>query len=325
MFNVAAEIVGRTLSLSAVRILSMPQVGHTPDVETKDGDLGGLSSPTGAIDVQIPVFLEGSAKHLICLSPGVMRPPFTAMELGFVERTAARVQVRLQTMLAEERRIESVRREAAFNEELTEAELRALRAQINPHFLFNSLNTIADLTVTAPERAEQMTLRLSAVFRYVLVNTDKQFASLKEEINFARSYLAIEEFRFGDRLQTRIEVEPELLEERVPTLLLQPLIENALKHGLAPRRSGGTISIVVNRTGTGIRLMVADNGIGLRNDAGSLTPQNTHVGLSNVRKRLATAYQNAASFCLQPREGGGTEAVVIIEKGSWGNESSDRR
>jgi LytS/YehU family sensor histidine kinase len=115
----------------------------------------------------------------------------------------------------EERRLERLRRENLFREEIADAELRALRAQINPHFLFNSLNTIADLSAVAPEKAEKMTLRLSAVFRYVLVNTDRHFGSLKEEIDFARRYLDIEEARFEHRLKVRFDVEPSVLHEQV--------------------------------------------------------------------------------------------------------------
>ena len=321
--HAAAEIIRDTLSLSAVCVMSPGEAG-TPEAVPVTGPVPHFVQPFGVqgklmpvpADLLLPLFVEGSPAHYIVLSRGIMRPPLTAMELAFVERVAAQVQVRLETILAEERRLADVRRETAFREELTDAELRALRAQINPHFLFNSLNTIADLTVTAPERAEQMTLRLSAVFRYVLVNTDKQFVSLREEIDFARSYLEIEEFRFGDRLRALFEIDPELLERRVPTLLLQPLIENALMHGLAPRRSGGTIRIVAKSTEGGVTLIVADDGIGLRRSAETTSLSGTHVGLSNIRKRLATAYQGFASFQLNPREGGGAEAVVVIGKRS---------
>jgi two-component system LytT family sensor kinase len=118
-----------------------------------------------AASMVVPLFLEGEADHVILISLGVVRPPLTALELGFVERVGGQIQIRLGMLLAEQRRTEQVRREALFRQELFAAELRALRAQVNPHFLFNSLNTIADLTVIAPQQAEEMTLRLSAVFR----------------------------------------------------------------------------------------------------------------------------------------------------------------
>lgn len=322
VLNVAAEMTREMLSLASARVVSMREWESTSAVHVTEPrphflQFGGSKDEQTSVSTSVimPLFVEGSPVYYLVLRRGLMRPQLTAMELTFVERVAGQVQVRLETMLAEERRIEDIRRETAFREEFRDAELRALRAQINPHFLFNSLNTIADLTATAPERAEQMTLRLSAVFRYVLLNSDKQFASLREELDFARSYLEIEEFRFGDRLRTLFEIDPNLLERRVPTLLLQPLIENALKHGLAPRRSGGCISIVARRAAEGIILMVADDGVGLRTGTDRTSSASTHAGLSNIRKRLATAYQGFASFHLNPREGGGAEAIVVIAKG----------
>lgn len=323
VFEEAEQTIRQALSLADVEVIA--REGAMSDTAPAEAGRPGAhfrypfstSGQPGAIagEVLVPLFVEGSANHWVAVNRGAMRPPLTAMELAFVDRVVSQVQVRLETMLAEQRRMEELRREATFREELADAELRALRAQINPHFLFNSLNTIADLTVTAPVRAEKMILQLSAVFRYVLINTERQFATLREEINFARSYLEIEEFRFGDRLRTRFEIDPEVLEESVPTLLLQPLIENALKHGLAPRRGGGTIYVIARRDSSGVTLIIADDGVGLRSQSNSSRAAGTNVGLSNVSRRLATAYQGHATFQLNPRKGGGTEAIVMIEKG----------
>jgi two-component system LytT family sensor kinase len=233
------------------------------------------------------------------------------MELSFITRISSAIQGRMGALLGEQRRLESLRREGAFREEIADAELRALRAQINPHFLFNSLNTIADLAVVAPKKAEEMTLRLAAVFRYVLANTDRQFTSVHEETSFAKSYLGVEEARFGDRLRVQFDVEQSVLQEKVPALLLQPLIENALKHGLGPKRHGGTLSIGAKRTTLGFMLTVADDGIGLPAHQDS-RDNGTHVGLRNVATRLRTAYEDRASFSLRPCPGGGTTATVVI-------------
>jgi signal transduction histidine kinase len=266
--------------------------------------------PTPALNTLVPIFLEGRTEHAIALHVGVVRPPLTQLELDFVERVAGRIQIRLGTVRAAER----ARREALFREELTSAELRALRAQVDPHFLFNSLNTIADLAVIAPSRAEEMTLRLSAVFRYVLVNTDRHFASLDEELEFARSYLDIEQMRFGDRLQVLFDIDPTTLSQPIPTLLLQPLIENALKHGLAPRRGGGTLVIASKSSEDSISISIADNGAGLGQKKVP-SERSTGVGVENVTNRLKLAYGGRASFVLRPRETGGTEALIIIPKG----------
>ena len=271
-----------------------------------------LSPPASIV---VPLFLEGEVDHVIVLSPGDVRPPLTAVETGFVESVGGQVQIRLGMLLAEQRRTEQVRRETVFREELSDAELRALRAQVNPHFLFNSLNTIADLTVTAPDQAEEMTLRLSAVFRYVLVNTDRHFTSLKEELEFARSYLHIEQTRFGDRLKVNLDIDPATLGQTIPTLLLQPLIENALKHGLSPKREGGSLTIRSELVADGISISVSDDGVGLRARCKEPNDRSTGVGVENVSNRLRTAYGGSASFTLRPRKEGGTEALIVIPTG----------
>jgi two-component system LytT family sensor kinase len=264
-------------------------------------------------DVVLPSFQEGTPERWIVLSNGGLRPALTAQELGFVTRIAGMIQVRIATILGELARMEKVRRESIFREELANAELRALRAQINPHFLFNSLNTIADLSAVAPDRAEKMTLRLSAVFRYVLANTERSFASIQEEISFARSYLEIEEVRFGERLKVRFDVEPSVLEEKIPSLLLQPLIENALKHGLGPKLDGGTLELGAKSTVSGFVLTVADDGVGLYSSPPLSWEVKERVGVRNVKKRLHTAYEERATFTLAARAGGGTEARIAIQ------------
>ena len=141
--------------------------------------------------------------------------------------------------------IERQSREAVLLQQVTEAELRALRAQINPHFLFNSLNTVADLIVRDPARAETMTLRLASIFRHVLAHSSRPLTTVRDEIDFLRAYLYIEEARFGDRLRVEISVAPEAAGEEVPSLILQPLVENALKHGLGPKPGPGRLSVSV--------------------------------------------------------------------------------
>jgi two-component system LytT family sensor kinase len=265
---------------------------------------------TPSANILVPLFVDGTPEYTLAISLGVMRPPLTLWELDVVERVIGRVQIWLGMQRATERAI----RDTSLREELTNAELRALRAQVNPHFLFNSLNTIADLAVIAPDRAEEMTIRLSAVFRYVLVNTDRHFASLREELEFARTYLHIEQTRFEDRLKVIFDVDAATLGQEIPTLLLQPLIENALKHGLAPRRGGGTLTIRTVAIEDSISISIADDGVGLRRGA-EPNQRSTHVGVSNVSKRLQTAYGGRASFTLRQQETGGTEALIVIPKG----------
>ena len=322
VYRAGEKVVKNTLSLAAAQIMALSELGSSgeeiqslgpnPYFVRSDSPLRPIISSSA--DFLLPLFQEGEPAHLLALGYRSVRPPLTAMELSFVTRIAAEIQVRIGTLVGEEKRLERLRRENSFREEIADAELRALRAQINPHFLFNSLNTIADLSITAPEKAEEMTLRLAAVFRYVLANTDRHFISVREEIEFARNYLNIEEARFGHRLKFSFDVESSVLEEKVPTLLLQPLIENALKHGLCQKTEGGTVSVIARRTVSGFELTVSDDGLGLQTKSEESREPGTHVGLQNVRNRLETAYEGNATFTLSPRSGGGTDAIVVINR-----------
>ncbi len=315
-FLLTENYLQHILELSAVRVVPLNNFTSVDLIHTRPG--AHFISQSSAIahvlsppaNIVIPLFVDGSAEHLIALSQGVVRPPLTAWEIGFLERIAGRLQIWLGMRAASDR----ARHEASLQEELASAELRALRAQVNPHFLFNSLNTIADLAVIAPSQAEEMTVRLSSVFRYVLVNTDRHFTPLEKEIEFARSYLQIEQTRFGERLTVEFDIDSATLDEEVPTLLLQPLIENALKHGIAPRREGGTLTICSRKTGESIFLSVTDDGVGLQHRVAP-SERSTRVGVENVINRLKTAYGGRASFTLRRREQGGTEALIVIRKG----------
>ena len=163
----------------------------------------------------------------------------------------------------EEERMESIRLESRLSQQLVEAELRALRAQINPHFLFNSLNTIAALISLEPEKAEKFTVRLAKVFRYVLLHADRPLSAIDEEMDFLRSYLEIEQIRFGERLLVEFDVENSIAHTAVPSLILQPLVENAIKHGIAPKVGTSRILVQAKRRNGLILLSVEDDGIGL--------------------------------------------------------------
>ena len=172
--------------------------------------------------------------------------------------------------------------------ELAQAELRALRAQLQPHFLFNTLNSIASLIPSNPRAAEEMTTRLADVFRYALRASDRESAPLGEEIAFLRAYLDIERARFGPRLRVEERIEPGLEDALVPTLLLQPVVENAVRHGVAARAEGGRVVIAARRAGDRLELSVEDDGPGFDPD-GPNTPDGHGFGLHSVRERLRAA------------------------------------
>jgi two-component system sensor histidine kinase AlgZ len=180
-------------------------------------------------------------------------------------------------------------REAAI--QARDAELRALKAQINPHFLFNSLNSIAALAVSDPPQAREMCIRLSDFLRRTLGLGEKESISWEEEIQLVRAYLDIESIRYGARLRVEMQVEGACIQCQVPPLLLQPLVENAVKHGIATMVDGGTIR-VNSRIEEGALLVWVENGY----DSDAPTPRRQGLGLRNVRSRLETSFGSAAQL-----------------------------
>jgi two-component system LytT family sensor kinase len=211
--------------------------------------------------------------------------------------------------------MESIRLESRLSQQLAQAELRALRAQINPHFLFNSLNTIAALIASEPDKAETITVRLAGIFRYVLLHADRPFSSLDEEVSFLRTYLDIEQIRFGERLQVEFDVEASVVHVAVPSLILQPLVENAIKHGVAPKVGISRILVQARRRGSSILLSVEDDGIGLDTRRPRDMAAGTGVGLQNIRERLQTMYGSTASLSVTNIESGGSRALLEIPVG----------
>jgi len=193
--------------------------------------------------------------------------------------------------------------------QLSEARLGALRMQLNPHFLFNSLNAITVLVRDGNTAdASRMLELLSGVLRQVLENDRGHETSLAEELDFLERYLAIEQVRFSDRLRPRIAIDPSVARAAVPRFLLQPLVENALRHGIARRGDAGVVEIAGRREGETLVLTVRDDGPGLpgvREPAGG-------VGLSNTRERLEALYGRRASLEVVNAEGGGAIATVRL-------------
>ncbi len=204
--------------------------------------------------------------------------------------------------------VERARAVETIRAELAQAELRALRAQVHPHFLFNTLNSIAALIRIDPAAAEDTTTRLADVFRYALRASDTSHAPFADELAFVREVLAIEHTRFGERLRVVEQIGPEVDAILVPTLLLQPLVENAVRHAIAVRPEGGTLTIAAARDVGLLRITVRDDGPGIAPDA---PPSGTGFGLHSVRERLR-ALGPPHDFTIGRAAGGGTEAVVTL-------------
>lgn len=198
-------------------------------------------------------------------------------------------------------------RAARLESQLHAARLRALRARLEPHFLFNSLNAISTGALEdGSSRTARRISRLAGFLRRVLDDDELQEIELRREIAQIEDYLAIERWRFGDRLQVELEIAPEVERALVPALLLQPLVENAVRHGLAPRAEGGTLRLSAFRRGGDLLLRVGDTGRGL--DPAS--PRGHGLGITS--QRLDEHYGDAASLELRPGTPGGTEARILL-------------
>jgi hypothetical protein len=186
----------------------------------------------------------------------------------------------------------------------------ALQSQMNPHFLFNTLNSIASLIQLEPTLAESMVERLSGVLQYAIQAGQKSSVTLKEELDVLDDYLTIERARFGPRLRSRIDVAAELYGQPLPPMLLQPLVENAVLHGLAPREEGGEVRITGRLENDAMVLTVADDGVGL----GASKRQGSRVGLTSVRERVALAFGPAGALDVRGRPGGGCECELRLPR-----------
>ncbi|MEX1054507.1 MAG: histidine kinase, partial [Rhodothermales bacterium] len=222
-----------------------------------------------------------------------------------------------QLALAVER-LNLVEREKALVRESAEAQLAALRAQINPHFLFNSLNTIVSLIEERPEEAEAIVEHLASIFRYILQTGGRAFVTMEDEFELIRHYLSIEQSRFAGSLTVDLQLEPEFRHHPVPAFAIQTLVENAVKHGLARRRGGGTVSIRCSREDEGIlAVSVSDTGVGIADIIDRETHVTGHqpffgIGLKNVSSRLEQLYGRADLLRIRSSPETGTTASIHL-------------
>ncbi len=292
--------------------LQAERVAVLPHTEPMPGELSGVK-----IERSLPVQTRGAITHLLAIAPGKASRKLLSDELSFLSSIVERIGRRLEALQFERERRERELRETRLRHSLTEAELRALQAQINPHFLFNTLNTIADLIGSEPEKAELMIERLAEVFRYALARTETSSISVAEEFDFLRTYLAIEQTRFGERLSVEMEIDPAAATVQIPPLILQPLVENAVKHGIAPKREGGRLSIRAFSENDRLLLVVEDDGVGWNEEFSG-----NGVGLRNVRERLQTFYETCARLEIHSAPDRGTR--VSIEIPNYEAQNTDR-
>ena len=200
---------------------------------------------------------------------------------------------------------------ARMERSFSEARLNALRMQLDPHFLFNALNTISAQVERDPRLARTMIEHLGDLLRLSLDARDRQEIPLAEELAFLDHYVAIQKIRFAENLRIEVQVNPEVKYALVPCLIVQPLVENAIRHGISRRSSGGTVTVTAERSNNQVEIRVADDGVGL--PPGWTLESSVGTGLSVTRERIVGLHPDGNSrFSVRPRDGGGTEVEISL-------------
>ena len=243
----------------------------------------------------------------LSLGPRQHARPYMSRQLRLVRTSILQIAAQRQRLKREESERRSLVEQHELREITSRAQMRALQAQINPHFLFNTLNTLAALIESNPEKAERVTEDLAEVFRYALDSTRLDSVKLDDELKFLESYLAIEKARFDTRLSYSFDVDPAARNLSIPPMILQPLVENAVRHGIGQKIEGGEVRVVARAEADRLILRVEDTGVGfVRERPGG-------VGLTNTRERLKHACGDAAEFRIERLEPEGTRMEIVLK------------
>lgn len=267
--------------------------------------------PSSATGLATEVRLPGSEERIqivVVNEPGSR--PMLSEDHALIKSLGGVFGYMLENVRLQRKRQEQEQVAQELRLQTSRSELKALRAQINPHFLFNALNAIASLIHTDPARADAAVEQLAEVFRYTLRRSDQEWAPLDQELAFARAYLDVEQARFGRRLEFTITADPALAHAQIPSMLLQTLVENAVKHGISRLRTPGRIDVCAIREGAELTLEVRDTGPGPDAPA-SHTPTGESFGLRSVRDRLRGHFGGLASLDLL-RDGNTTVARIRL-------------
>ncbi len=182
---------------------------------------------------------------------------------------------------------EKIKKESEYKALIREAELQALKSQINPHFLFNSLNSISSLTVSNPEKAQEMVINLSTFMRYSLMHNEKEMVSFSRELENIKLYLSIEKVRFGKKLNAEFEIDAQCMEAEIPNMILQPIFENAIKYGVYETTDQVTIKTTCNCEGNFLKIIIVND-----YDSSTIKRRGEGIGLRNIRKRMEIIYNS---------------------------------
>ncbi len=204
---------------------------------------------------------------------------------------------------------EKIKKEVEYKALIREAELQALKSQINPHFLFNSLNSISSLTISNPEKAQEMVINLSTFMRYSLMHSEKEMVSFARELDNIKLYLSIEKVRFGRKLNAEFEIDPVCLEAEIPNMILQPLFENAIKYGVYETTDQVIIKTTCTCEGNAIKISILND-----YDASSIKRKGEGIGLRNIRKRMEIIYNQPDLIKITDRKTCFEVQLVIPQK-----------
>lgn len=271
----------KTRNFEVIRAGDLPTAGELHAPAPANAIAADPASPSSWAEAVVPVRLGAGASRIILLGRRQGGRRYLSEDLDALGRASAEIAESVEAL-----------RRREMNRLVSQAELRALQAQINPHFLFNALNTLYGTIPREAAAARRIVLSLSGIFRYFL-QTDRTFVPLSLEMEIVRDYLEVEQLRLGDRLRVEIEEEKAALEVPIPVLSIQPLVENAIKHGLAPRSEPGILRIRAELTGDNLLVRVENSASGP--GANSANPG---VGLQNVRRRLEICYGPPARLAL---------------------------
>jgi two-component system LytT family sensor kinase len=252
---------------------------------------------------------DGRGRDLVfCLKPQFTNEPGHSLAILAIYATtlvAVAIPLKIWNNTRNEKKLEEQERL------LVEARLAALTSQINPHFLFNTLNSVSSLIRIDPNQARVMVVKLSKVLRRLL-RKHENFSPLRDELNFIEDYLSIEVIRFGDKLRFETDVAADTLDMLVPSMMLQPLVENSIKHGLSSKVEGGTIRIRTHRTETRLHLLVEDDGVGISEEKLATLLEHGGIGVSNVNERLKVLFGAEYRMWIESQPGNGTRVQIEV-------------
>jgi anti-sigma regulatory factor (Ser/Thr protein kinase) len=264
------------------------------------GSRADAAGPGAEVSLSAPIVLHGAPAGEIRIGPRPQSPRFLSEDIALLSSLAEAFSFLLENTQLRERRFLDQQRERELQLNASRSELKALRAQVNPHFLFNALNAIAGLIPRDPDRAERTIEQLAEVFRYALRGSEREWVRLEDELEAVRAYLDVEQARFRDGLRVRMECAgDDLRNARIPAMVVQTLVENATRHGVGAIGTPGVVEVLASASGETLRIEVRDNGPGFRADR--LPPSQSRdggYGLRNVRERLRGHFGDAASLTI---------------------------